>query len=428
MAIGTAFSDFRPMLHDYYSGEKALVRAIDRLPTLRLLRKSTDWKGRDYVRPVHYEKPQNVGKQISTVLADKANHRARQDAWTYTTKDIYGVATLDRKTMKMSEGNARSFLSHYTAEVDGTMKTMMEDLATNIFRTQAVARSTVDTSHASTSLATGVVGLASKWDTVHFKVGMDVVFSDAGSAPGASLHTPSSGRATVGTINRTLGTISITNGVGGSAVDLTSDMSTAIDNGDFIHRRGDVSATSNTLGLCGFEDFILSAADRASPGTFKGVDRSLDVDRLAGLQLSASGYSMRNALLEMLVLASNANVELSHAVMHGSRFAQLVRECEATVIRDDKEGSAKIGRRMIKVQLEADEISVYSDPYCQTDKIWGLQVKDLDLKSVGKLPGFLDDDLLMLRDSGADGYEVRLGGYGELTWSYPGNHIHVELS
>lgn len=430
MAIGTSFTDFRPMLHDYYSPEKATARAIDKYPTLRLLKKTTDWKGRDYIRPIQYEKPQNTGRDIATVLADKANHRARHDAWAFTTKDLYGVATLDRKTMMMSDG-PRTFLRHYTAEVDGEMQQLMEDLATNIFRTSACVRSTVDA--ANSTLASGIVALASRWDSIHFRHGMDVVFSDAGGAAGATLHTPGSGggRFTVDVVNRKAGTITITNGVGGAAADLTdapTTVTTAIADGDFIHRRGEVTSASNDLGMIGFEDFILSAADRASPGIYKSVDRTKDVDRLCGLNVEAAGYSIENALIEGLNESSAANVGITHFVMHTNTFTRLVREVDSKLVRDDKEGSAKIGRRMVKVQLDAEEVRVYADPYCQHNKIWGLNVNDLDLKSVGALPGFIENDVRMLRDPAADGYEVRLGGYGELTFSYPGSHVHIELS
>lgn len=428
MALGTNLEAYRPMLQDYYSDEKALDRAIRKLPTLRLLRKSTDWKGRDVVRPVAYSKPQNIGSDIATVLADKANHRSRNAVWTFKPKDVYGAATIDRKTMKLSEGMSRAFLEHYTAEVDGTNEAMMRDLAINVFRSQAFVRTTVDGSHASTDLANGVIGLPSRYETALFEQGMDIVFSDAASPAGSSLHVPVSGRFTVDQIDGKLGTLTITNGVDGAAVDLAA---AGVAASDFIHRRGNVTAASNTLGLIGFEDFILSAADRAalvaSPVDFLGVDRTKHLDKLAGLNLQASGYSMQNALLEMLLYVAAAGVEITHCVMHPSRFAQLVREVEASVIRDDKDGSAKIGRRMIRIMLDSEEVSVYSDPFCQVNKIWGLNVNDLDLKSVGKLPQFLDDDLLMLRDAGADGYEVRLGGYGELLFGYPGTHIQVEL-
>lgn len=421
------FEEFRPMVHDLYSGERAMLRAIKNMPTLRLLKRETDWRARDYIRPLWDETPQAVGHDISTVLDVKTVAAAQVDAWEFTHKKLYGAVSIDRLALETTKGDAKNFLKVYTAAVDGTMKTLAKELSTKIFRGQACPRSTVS-AVANGDGTNDRVTLANREDVIHFYVGMEVVFSDAGGAPGATLHTPSSGRLTVNKIDRKDGYLYFTNGKGGSAVNLSTGMSTAVAAGDYIHRRGDVTSSSAALSLCGFESFILSAADRASPGTFKGVDRTQDVDRRGGMNLASAGRTMEDTLIEALVRAQEQNVEFTHFIMHPKRLGQLVREVDSKLVRDDGKTSALIGKRAFNVMLAAGETTVLADPFCQVDKVWGINRDDLILKSVGEFIRHIDDDVMLLRETSSDSYECRMGGYGELTWSYPGTHMHIEIT
>ena len=77
----------------------------------------------------------------------------------------------------------------------------------------------------------------------------------------------------------------------------------------------------------------------------------------------------------------------------------------------------------------AGEIKIVPDLNCNPDVIYLLQLDTWSLNSLGAAPQFLDlDDNKILRDAGADAYEVRLGYYGQLGCSAPGYNARVALA
>lgn len=422
-------SEYTPMLKEYYTPRNVELITFDKFPTLRLLKKRTDWTGDKYNMPIWHEASQAVGHDFTTALANKSN--GLYEKWELERSKIYGFASIDRLAMKASMGDARSFMRAYTAEVDGVLQLLGRELAHKIFRTRACVRSTVDVS--GSTLASGIVALANREDHVFFSVGMRLVFSDAGGAPGATLHTPGSAvdNFIVSSIDRTNGTITVSDSVGGSGLDLTStsgpaNISAALDDGDFIHREGDVTAASATLGVAGFEEWVLDDADRGSPGTLFGVDRSVDVDKLGGLQLDASGYTVEDALIEAAMRAYEHGADLTHFCMNPKRLGYLIREVGSKIERDP-EDTQRLGTSVFIVRTPAGEQRVYGDPNCQPNKVWGLNEEVWEMVSTGPVPEIFDEDLSKLRESDADAYEVRMGGYFQLGCHVPGENIVIEF-
>lgn len=412
-------SEFTPMLKIYYSPRNVELMAYKRHPTLRLLSKRTDWTGDTYDMPIWHEGSQAISRTFGTALAEKGE--GSYTKFVLSRSKIYGFASIDRLALKASMGDKRAFMRAYTAEVDGVMKGLGREIAMNVFRTRAVVRGRIGSV---AGAASGVLTLANRSDHIHFHLNMSCVFSDAGGAAGATLNLGGVNYYVIA-IDRSAGSLTFSATRGGSAVDFTGEAGDALVATDFIHREGDVTASSNTLGLAGFEEWVPESAPGAT--TFYGVNRSVDTDKLGGLRVDASGYTVEDALVLLGERCFEQEADVSHVVMHTSRIAELTRERQSKLILDE-ETSKKIGCSAFKLATPAGEISVFGDALCQPNTMWGLDVKSWELVSTGVLPEIFDEDVTMLRESTTDSYEVRMGGYGNLGCHSPGSNINVKLA
>lgn len=407
-------SGFQPMLKKYYTPRNVELVTYKKFPTLRLLPKRTDWTGSTYDMPIWYESAQSVGHNFADAKAGK--DRGQYDKWSLTQSKIYGFAQLDRQVMKRSMGDKRAFLKAFTAEVDGVLQLLGREMAGKIFGNRAGVRSTIRAIENADGTNDAIV-LANRQDVVHFSVGMALVASQAGTSAtlrnsGAPLY--------VRKIDRTKGVLLISNTRYGSPYDITTD---SWDVGDSLHRFGDITTASDQLGFAGFGEWL---DENPTSTPFFGVDRTIDRDKLAGMFVDGAGLTIEDALIEGGMRAFEAGADLTHFVMNPLRIGQLIRALGSKVIRDEKT-SAKIGKSAFLVQTPAGEQSVYGDPFCPPNRIYGLNIKTWELVSTGPLPELFDDDLKMLREADADAYEVRMGGYGQLGCHVPGENLVITL-
>lgn len=414
--MGLDISAYEPMLKKYYTPRNVDLITYKRFPTLRLLPKRTDWTGSTYEMPIWHESAQAVGHDFQD--AKDGKDRGEYGVWSLTQSKIYGFAQLDRQVMKRSMGDKRAFMRAFTAEVDGVLQLLGREMAGKIFGTRAGVRSTI----AAIGNGTGTndkITLANRQDVVHFSLGMALVASSAGTA--ASLRNTGTPYFVV-KIDRSKGEIYLSATRRGAAVNVISDGSWDVS--DSLHRYGDITTSSDTLGIAGFAEWLPLAAPSSTP--FFGVDRSLDRDKLAGMVVDGSGLTMEDALIEGGMRAFEAGVDLTHFVVNPLRMGQLIREVGSKLVRDEKT-SAKIGKSAFLVQTPAGEQSVYGDPFAPVDRIYGLDIKSWELVSSGPIPEIFDDDLKMLREADSDAYEVRMGGYGMLGCHVPGNNVVITL-
>lgn len=407
---------YNDMLQEYYAGPTPQYLGYKDHPLLAMMPKKTNWGGQEskYIIPLHIETPQAVANDFATALANKGN--GTYDRFEMGRKKKYGFAQLDRLALLASAQNPKAFMKLYTAEVDGTIAQMRRDIAWGLYRNSHAKRATVGSFSAG---ASSTITLSDRTEVVGFSVGMRIVFSDAGSAPGVAYTTGSAFVAyPITAINRSTGVLTVTGNV-------TSGSSLA--NGDHIHREGDIAAVGTFLGAEGLGDHIPQTAP--SSGTFQGVDWTVDTDRLAGLRLDGSALTIEEALIEAGMRLKEAGKSPSHIFMNPTKFGQLVKELGSKVQHDKVKapGAASLGFDAVKVYTPAGTLPVIPDADCPYNQIWVLSMKTWTLASVGQLPQLADDDVRMLRSSTADEYEVRLAAYYNLGCSDPGANLRIDL-
>lgn len=413
-------STYEPMLKKYYADGRPQLEAYKNFPTLRLLKKVTDWTGENYEVPLWDETGQAVAHDFSTAQEGKSSAGEGSFVrWSVSDANFYGFAKLNRKVMKASMGNARAFLSHYTEKVDGTLQLMGREMASKIFRTRRHLRGVVSSG---STLAAGIVVLTERTDVVMLSVGMRLTFCDASNSD--ALITFASDNPVIVSIDRSAGSFVVGDGPGGAAIDLTTAGSVAVAAGDKIYRKGDVLTASDTLGFAGFDEWIPSTAPGST--SFYGVDRSVDTDKRGGLRVSGTGLTMEDALIEGSQRAFESGVKLTHWICNPLRFGQLTREMGSKLERN-QQASQQLGVRAFDVTTNAGDQVLYADPFCQPNVIWGITASTWKIISRGPLPEIFDEDFRMLREATSDDYEVRLGGYGQVVCHYPGGNVRIDL-
>lgn len=406
---------FEPMLKEYYAGPTPELLAYSDHPLLSMMPKSQDWGGQEnkYIVPLWIDSTQAIGASFTKALAAKG--RGLYDRFEVGRRNRYGFVQLDRLTMKASMKNPKSFLKAYTAEVDGAFNQFGNDAAWNVYRSESGKRGTVG---AVTTAANSSVTLSNRADVVAFSVGMQVVATDAPDAPGATAVDTLTER-TIDRIDRSNGILYFDGenlGAAGWAA------------GDHIHRDADIVTAGTLICIQGLGDWLPATAPGSSDD-FNGVNRSVDTDRLAGHRVDGTALTINEALIDAGMRMRESSRKPTHIFMNPVDYGTLVKELDGRVHHDKVKspGKASVSFDAIKVYTPAGTLPVIADPDCPAGTIFMLKLSCWKLASVGPYPEIFDEDTRMLRAADSDSYEVRFGGYGNLTCNDPSSNCRITL-
>ncbi len=314
------------------------------------------------------------------------------------------MAFIDNETLEASQGNANAFMEAATTEIDGAIHSAARSLAISMYRSGSGSVGQCNASVTGTSLQ-----LKQAEDVTNFEVGQELVFSTADG--GGSLK---AGSVTVVAVNRDTG-------------ELTTDALSAIASGagvaanDFIFNAGDYDQK-----VKGLLAWLPSTAPTSTP--FFSVDRSVDPTRLGGIRFDASSMPIEEGLIAAAARAAREGAKPDVCLMGYEKFADLEKALGSKVQYIDLKVSAEIGFRGIQINGPRGVIKVIADQNCPSDRAFMLQMDKWKLYSLGKAPKILDTDgLKMLRQSNADGVEVRVGYYAQIGCVAPGYNVNIRL-
>ena len=180
--------------------------------------------------------------------------------------------------------------------------------------------------------------------------------------------------------------------------------------------------------MAGLEDWIPSTDPSST--LFFGVDRSVDVTRLGGLRLDATGLPIEEALIEADAKVAREGFAIDHYFMSHGKYADLKKALGSKVQYIDlKAGTnASVSFRGIMVDGTKGPIKIVPDHNCPGNRIFGVKLSMWKFYTLGKAVRVIDTDgLQMLRQASADGVEVRYGFYGNLGTRGPGANINVQV-
>ena len=157
-----------------------------------------------------------------------------------------------------------------------------------------------------------------------------------------------------------------------------------------------------------------------TPGTFRGVNRNLYPDRLAGYLLDGTKLQPRQRILRAARIVADTGATADTYLMSTRNWGEpLQRSQAAGSLRFTKVPAAKVGSISLGVTYEAIEfigptgrIEIFADPWMPDDVERCVDRSVFKLGSVGELVHWDDDvgpDSPMVEES-ADAREIRMVG------------------
>jgi hypothetical protein len=251
--------------------------------------------------------------------------------------------------------------------------------------------------------------LVTDTDALNFEVNQKIVTS--GTLSGGSVR---SGSLTVSAVDRDATSNQVT-----TSANLSAGIS-AIAQNDYIYVEGNYDA-----GVSGLADWIPSSAPGSS--AFFGQDRSVDPTRLGGQRVAYSS-TREETIINGLGRAAREGGQPDHIFVSFTDFIALEKELESTVQRE-VDPNTGAGFRSMEMYAPYGVAKIIPDKDCPVGVAYALQMDTWSLCTIGETVGIIDaDGNRILRQSSADGVEVRVGFYGQLACSAPGFNCRIALA
>jgi Family of unknown function (DUF5309) len=337
----------------------------------------------------------------------------------------YQLVTITNELLEATAHDAGAFVDEAKLNMDTGFRNISNDLALSLFSDGSGSRGSIS------SISTGVITLVDPNSVVNFEVGMALVsYSVSGTTP-----TIATGGAIgyIIAVNRSSGVVTVAASQGGAAATPTN-WSTSF---PFLAVQGDVSfvsgglATSAALKVSGLGAWFPATAPTTGD-SFWGVDRSVDVTRLAGVRYDGSAETIEEALIDAASVTAREGGQPDMCFMGFASYAALEKALGAKVqYVDVKHDEADIAFAGIRIHAPYGPITIIPDRSCPGLTAYLLSMNTLKFRSLGKAPHVLTyglEGLEGIRVGNADALEIRIGFYGNLVCSAPGWNCVVTLS
>lgn len=263
-----------------------------------------------------------------------------------------------------------------------------------------------------------VPGVASQNDIVGFEAGMWVVPADAdGANPGTKRQI-----SRVDRVNATITTAGAPFDAGEFAA------------GRHLFRSGDINQMPEGL------DAILPATV-SDTDNFRGVNRSFDRTRLAGIPYVASqgnDSTIERALMNAYGFGGRENARPTHVFGNPIAVTHLANELGAKVKYDRIAGKGEDGKALpfgynslMMLGIGGDgALRIIPDHNCPLETMYMLKLSDWRFKTLGSAPGVVNDkgNPEWRTMEGADAVQKRLGYFGNFYTPTPYENIRVDIS
>lgn len=399
-------------LKEYYNDNRVENAMYRGAPALALIEKDETFVGDVMPLPLAHTNP--MGRSAAFATAQTNATASKGVKFNLTRVKDYGVATIDNETLLASQSDAGAFMRAATHEIDGVLNNLRRSASISLFRDGGGVIGRVNNSGFATAVLTLGNGSATAdaGEIVNFEIGQVLAISSGGTS--ATLR---AGSLTVIAVDRDAGTVTMSGNLSAGVA--------AIAQNDYVHVQGDASAK-----VSGFSAWLVYGG--ASSTAFFGVDRSVDKYRLGGVWIDGTAAPIEEVLVNAAMRLGREGGEPSHCFLNFDQFGNLEKALGSKVqYVDVKAGSnAQIGFRGIQIAAGGvGPITVLADSACPRTRGFMLTLSDWKFYSLGKLPRVLDTDgLQMLRQSAADGVEVRYGYYGQVGCKVPGHSAVIALS
>jgi len=397
-------STLQPVLKTLYPSGVPLNLVYKDHPFYAMVKKYESFGGEDMKIPLIYGNPQGRSATFATAQANVTN--AKTTAFNITRVSDYAIARITNEAIEASMGNEAAFIEGLKLEIDGAIAQAGASDAQALFGNGS---GVIGQLAASVTLASTAVQLRDPEQIVNFEVGQVIKLSDA--AGGGTLR---AGSLTITAVNRSAGSFTVN-------ANISTGVATATVN-DYISIDGDYDAKMKGLAAW------LPLVAPTSGDNFFGVDRSLDVTRMAGQRGDLSALPVEEALIEASKLIAREGGKPDYCFMNYEEYSNLEKSLGSKVQYVDLKGPADIGFRGMLVHGHKSPIKVIADQDIPSGEMFMLQMDTWKLCSLKAAVRILDlDGNKMLRISNQDAVEIRVGGYKQLACHAPGFNGHFSI-
>ena len=385
-------------------------------PTIGVIRKDTSFYEKQRQIGAGYSSPQGLGYTFPDAKAAKSASQSVE--FTITQKSLYGAFSLEGLLMRRAESDKAIIVDPLKRESKNLIHTWMREISRTIHLNGGGALGKIS------ALSSADATLTSFGDTRAFERNMQVQTATTDGTSGSV----KSGFVTIDTVQRDRTTPKLI-----ATAAWTSGIATAAVN-DFIFRRGGFGQA-----ITGFDGWNPLWSTSSLPGTFKGANRNLDPERLAGICLDARLLSPRLAALRAARLVHEAGGKPDTYILSTEDFENLANELQsAGLLKYSQVPATSIGKFNFGIKYDAISIMGPAGPIdCLADPdapvgIGRMMQKDTwVLASMGELvhwinganpsgQGMLENDL--------DEVEYRMVGDLDLYCEAPGWNCRVQLA
>jgi hypothetical protein len=414
-------------LKELYTGDDYMKDLVyKKNPFLALVPKDESragFAGKYIPVPLVYATPQGRSATFSNAQSNQTAPGV-DSFFVYRVSD-YQIVTITNELLEATADDAGAFVDEAKLNMDTGFRNISNDLALALFSDGSGSRGIYS------GITTGVITLTDPNAIVNFEVGMTLVsYSVSGTT---ATQSTSAALGYVIAVNRSLGTLTVSATAGGAAGTPTN-WSTSF---PYLAVQGDINfasgglAIGSALKVSGLSAWIPSTAPGGSD-SFWGVNRSVDVTRLAGVRYDGSSQTIEEALIDGSALVAREGGMPDMCFMPFSSWAALEKSLGSKVqYVDVKHEEADIAFAGIRIHSPYGPITVVPDRNCPSATAFLLTMDTWKLRSLGRCPHVLTyglEGLEGMRVGNADALEIRIGYYANLICSAPGWNCRVELS
>ena len=415
------------ILKELYDDQKVQWLTYKDNPTLAMMHKEEKFPGKYYPVPVVYGLSQGASATFSNAYNNQSSPLVAE--FLVTRVADFSLATIDGQLLAAAQTDPGAFIDGAELMIDAAFQTAVNRIASAQFRNGAGTIGQIGASITGSS-PNYLLTLANPDDSVQFEVGQTLVavqnVDGTGTAPTAT--------ATINAVDRNSGVLTLTS----SDATLSSDWPS----GYYLAVQGDLPNSTNNnfqpsgstltnswLKLAGFAAW-LPLSGPPSGDTFFGVNRNLDVTRLAGVSFDGTSLSYEEAILQGTGRIAMQGGRVDTGICSYATYTALITSLGSKVqYIDEKIG--EIGFRGVQVNGANTVMSIFPDRSCPDGVIYCLEMDSWCLRSQNPAPHILKymDEIEILRVPGVDSAELRVGGYMNQYTNKPGHNgaIKVQL-
>lgn len=376
-------------------------------PFIGQLDKDEKFGGNNARISLRYGAPQGGSFTFSVA---QANVTSSSDvAFLLTRARDFQISGISGEALAAGDGDENTIYNTLRGEMEGSMRNLNRSLQIHSWRNGGGQRAQLNNSSTSTTVGT----LKQAADITGFEVQMKVDLSvdDGYNAGGTLGGVRAAGPLTVIALDRTAGTVTFNANIS----TLTGASTT-----DYLFRNGDYS-----LGPAGVSRWIPATAPTTGDNHF-GVDRSVDVVRLAGIRYAGNGGNKEETLIDAAELAGREGAEELTCFINNLDRSDIVKSLGSKALYEPVVSTdGDIGYRALNVEGPDGTIKVFSEVNVPRGSFFLMDMSTWRLKSAKGVPRILDDDgLKMLREANNDGYQWRMGGYFNYACEAPGYSLN----